>query len=60
MQIVTIILLLAGIVASILAIKNKETGTKKYAGLLIPVVIVLYFILVPLLMAIGFMINDNP
>lgn len=55
MMILSIILLLLGIVSSIVAIKKKEPGTKKYLGILLPVLIVLYVILVPILMLIGFL-----
>jgi|SRR5699024_998667 len=58
--VLAIILLILGIIASIFAMKNKEIGIKKYTGILLPVLIILFVVLVPLLMAIGFMINDNP
>lgn len=60
MQVLAIVLLPLGIIASIFAIKNKEIGIKKYTGILMPVLIILFIVLIPLLMAIGFMINDNP
>ncbi|MUV37676.1 hypothetical protein JNUCC1_01482 [Lentibacillus sp. JNUCC-1] len=52
--------LISGIVTSIIGIKNKEAGTKKYIGILMPILITLFFILVPVIMALGFMLNDNP
>ena len=55
-----IILLVLGIISSTLAIKKKENGMKKYVGILLPVLIILFVILIPILMAIGFMLNDNP
>ncbi|WP_312476156.1 hypothetical protein [Neobacillus sp.] len=57
---VAIILFALGIIASILSIKLKENGTKKYVGILLPVLIILFVILFPILMAIGFMLNDKP
>lgn len=60
MLLVAIILLALGIVTSILAIKKKEAGVKKYVGILLPIFIILFAILIPILMGIGFMINDNP
>lgn len=55
----SVISLVLGIVYSILAIKNKEPSIKKYTGILLPVLIILYFVLVPFLMAIGFMLNGD-
>jgi len=60
MLVVAIFLLTLGIVASILAIKKKEVGVKKYFGILLPILIILFVILIPILMGIGFMLNDNP
>ena len=60
MLVLAIILLVSGIILSILAIKNNEVGTKKYIGILLPVLIILFIVLVPFLMAVGFLINDNP
>lgn len=57
---VAIILLALGIITSILAIKKKENGSKKYIGILLPILIILFVILVPILMGIGFMFNDKP
>jgi len=55
-----IIFLISGILASILAIKKKEEGTKKYIGILLPILVILFVILIPILMGIGFMLNENP
>lgn len=55
-----IVLLGLGVVTSILAIRKKEEGIKKYTGILLPVIIILFAVLVPILMGIGFMLNDNP
>src|SRR5690625_7778491 len=55
-----VILLVAGIVTSILAIKNKELGVRKYFGILVPIFIGLFYILMPLIMGIGFILNDQP
>lgn len=55
-----VIFLPLGIISSIFAIKKKEVGTKKYVGILLPVLIVLFYILVPIIMGIGFMVNDKP
>lgn len=60
MFILTIVSLLLGIVFSIIAIKNKESGVKKYFGILIPLFILLFVILIPILMGIGFMLYDKP
>lgn len=60
MFVAAIILLALGIISSTIAIKKKEDGIKKYVGVLLPVLIILSVILYPILMAIGFMINDNP
>lgn len=58
--ILSIILLIMGIICSVLAIKNKEPSIKKYIGILLPILIILFIALIPLLMAIGFMLNNNP
>ena|SRR5690625_4400691 len=55
-----VILLVAGIIASILAIKKKELGVRKYFGILVPIFIVLFYILMPLIMGIGFIIHNQP
>jgi len=55
-----IILLITGIATSILSIKRKELGVTKYIGLLIPVLIVLFILLMPFIIGIGFIINDQP
>src|SRR5690625_3732473 len=54
MMALTILLFLLGMIGSIMAIKNKDTGIKKYTGILLPTLILLFFILVPFFMAIGF------
>ncbi len=46
---------LFGIISSILAIKNKELGVKKYVGIFTPLLVILYVILVPILIGlVGF------
>lgn len=59
MLIVAVILMILGVVMSILAIRKKEYGFKKYVGILLPLFIVLILILIPILMGVGFIINDN-
>lgn len=57
--ILSIGLLKIGLIAGIIAIWKRETGFKKYIGILLPVLIIVFAILVPLLMAIGFILNDS-
>lgn len=40
--------------------ETKGKRGKKYVGILLPILILLFILLVPILMAIGFMLNDNP
>lgn len=55
-----VILLIAGIITSILAIKNRELGVRKYFGILVPIFIGLFYILMPLIIGIGLIIHDQP
>lgn len=55
-----ILLLSLGILSSILAIKKKEKGSKKYFGVLISVSTILFVLLIPIFMGIGFLLNDTP
>lgn len=57
---IAIIFLVLGIFGSTIAMKQKEKGVKKYVGFLLPILILLFILLVPILMAIGFMLNDCP
>lgn len=57
---VAIVTLVLGIITSTIAIKKKEGGMKKYVGILLPVFILLFIVLIPILMGLGFMLNENP
>lgn len=60
MLIIAIILLILGCATSFYAIKKKEEGVKKYVGILLPLFIILFIILIPILMGVGFILNDFP
>ncbi|MFD1416951.1 hypothetical protein [Oceanobacillus jeddahense] len=54
-----ILFLVLGTIGSTLAMKQQEKGRKKYVGIFLPVLILLFVVLVPILMGIGFILNDN-
>jgi len=51
--------LILGFIASIIAIRKKEIGFKKYSGILLPTIILLYVILIPFFMGVVFIVNEN-
>src|SRR5690625_5597982 len=48
-----VILFVAGFMASILAIKKKELGVRKYFGILVPIFIFLFYLFMPFFMVMG-------
>ena len=52
--------LLTGFISSIFALKKKEEGKRKYVGLFIPLFIIVCIILIPVIMGILFVLNNNP
>lgn len=52
--------LLIGFISGIFALKNKESGKRKYIGLFIPLFIVIFIILIPIIMGLLFALNNNP
>lgn len=49
-----------GIMNSVIALRRKETGKIKYAGLIVPIIIISYIIVIPIIMGLLFTLNNHP
>ncbi len=54
----SLISFVTGIICSIIAIKKRERGIKKYFGIIIPLFTFLFILFIPILMGILFVLND--
>ncbi|MFD2705846.1 hypothetical protein [Salibacterium lacus] len=60
LYILAVILLLVGLISAVTAVIRKEPKKIKYAGVVIPFLIILYYILVPVIMALLWGMSDSP